>query len=431
MIPLLFVSGLFFDDTERFSLFVEGKEGIIEDVYLEFYEIESTNNRQVIIDEGFVLLKGKNYDVVDKWKGSFLSNDKLFFMSGYAEDFDDKIKVFVIGRFLERISNGSLYEVTVHAHSDQRYHLKNIGEVARIILKDTPEKIPIESKSEPKLPELLFLVKGSYRIFEDQQYVFATKLYDKKQNPTNEWNVNGGQISGANVSIKVFDRHGLPAYETNGETNKFGWFEGKLPKEIAPAGQYNVMYSVQYQNSTASEIKPLYILETKQDANFRHFTPTADIGGAGWNDGGGNNNSVMYDDVDELQRDDTDYIRSNRLGGTGPSTNTSIGFDMTTYAGVTPDHSHYIWYTLGKDIAGGSEIKVTVTLYQGTRTIAQWTHLNIDTGFTLTRNILTLEQQKSITNYEDLSLEFVAECTVCESGADRRRAQISWVHMLV
>lgn len=430
MIPLLFVSGLFFDETERFSLFVEGKEDSLSNIYLEFYEIESTKNTQVIIDRGLIMFEERKYKIVEGWKGSFLNQDKLFFMSGHAESLDDKIQVFVMGRFLERMANGSLYEITAHIHSDQRHHLKNIGEITRTILKDMPKKSPAEP--EPNLPELLFLVKSSYRIFEDQQYTFSTKLYDKKQNPTKEWNVKGGQISGANVSINVYELHEQLVHETNGKTNEFGWFEGKLPKEIAPAGQYYVTYSVQYQNSTASATRSLFILETKQDANFRHFTPTAHIGNISWNDGIGNNNGILYDDIDENQQDDSDAIRSQRIGATGGSTNSGTAhFKMSTYAGVTTDHSHYIYYTIGKDASGGSELRFTVTLYEGNRQIAQWTHLDVDEGFEKIVNVLTREQADAITDYGNLSLEFVVDCTVCESGADRRRGQISWVHMLV
>jgi hypothetical protein len=86
---------------------------------------------------------------------------------------------------------------------------------------------------------------------------------------------------------------------------------------------------------------------------------------------------------------------------------------------------------LRKDSSGGNDIKFTVTLFEGAREIAQWTHLNVDENFSLMTNVLTRDQAKTISDYNDLSLKFTAECTVCNSGNDKREGEISWIHMIV
>lgn len=36
-----------------------------DDVYLEFYEVESEKNKQVMVDKGFVLTDEKRFEIVD------------------------------------------------------------------------------------------------------------------------------------------------------------------------------------------------------------------------------------------------------------------------------------------------------------------------------------------------------------------------------
>jgi len=89
IISIFFIGSSFLEESERYVLILGDEHASPNDVYLEFYEVESVKNRQVIVDEGFVLFDDKEYWITDDWKGSFLNDDNLFFMAGKAENSDE------------------------------------------------------------------------------------------------------------------------------------------------------------------------------------------------------------------------------------------------------------------------------------------------------------------------------------------------------
>jgi len=437
IIPAFFVVNSILDESERYILLLD--DDFSNDVYLEFYEIESEKNRQMIIDQGFVKLGDEEFEIIENWKGSFLDQDKLFFMAGKAYGFDRDIDVFVMGEFLEKTIDGSLYDITIHIHSDNPTEFKTKGEVMGLNPKETPKDMPQEISTETSL-DLLFLIKDSHHRFQDQEYVFTTKLYDKKQNPLGQWNVKGGEIIGAEIVVKAVNLEGNVLREIHGNTNEFGWFDGKFPIGTTfPRGEYLVIYTVKYENNIIEEQKPLYVFEVQSHSSTRHFLPTSDILTGHWNDNKGNQNGLIFDDLDEYDPtvgpyssiDNTDYVHSKSLGKKDSFDNDTFLVGITTNGGVTSDHDHIIAYTMGKDQIDGSDINFTVTLLEGSREIAQWTHLNVTTGFNLITNTLTLEQAKSISDYGNLNLNFTAWCDPCKGGSDKRDGQVSWIHMIV
>lgn len=431
IIPAMAIGSTLLEESERYVLILGDDNTSSNDIYLEFYEIDSKNprevNHQIIVDEGYFSFAGKEYSIISDWKGSFLNDDKLFFMAGKIENTDESVDVFLMGKFLQKTIDGSLYDITVHIHSEPHIEFLTTAEIIGIIPKEITDEIQTEDPIE-----LLFLIKDTHHRFQNQDYAFTTKLYDEKQNSKGEWDAKGGAISNAEITVQIVDLDGNILREIKGNTNEFGWFEGKFPTGVVmfPRGEYLVLYTAKYQNNIVGEQKPLYVFESKTDANYRHFTPTYDLDRGQWSDQEGNNDHLMYNELDEYFRDDSDYVSSKALGKKNANTNDTFHVGITTNAGVTTDHQHIISYVLRKETVGGYEINFTVTLFDGPTQIAQWTHLNVDEDFNLMINTLTLEQKSSISNYDNLSLEFTAESLPCDS-CQKREAHVSWIHMIV
>ena len=442
VIPSLIIGSSFLIESERYVLILDESESG-NDAYIEFYPINSKKNFQVIADEGFVMIEGEEYNIVEDWKGSFIDDDKLFFMAGSVENFDEKINVFVMGKFLGKTIDGSLYDVVVHIHSEQPVEFQSTGEIIGISPTDSTNEIKKEPINEIKNEEpidILFLIQDTHHRFQDQEYVFTTKLYDKKQNPLGEWNVKGGELSNAEITVEIVDLDGNSLRKIQGTTNEFGWFEGKFPIGTTfPRGEYLVLYTAKYQDNMADVQKPFYVFEVQSHASTRHFLPTSDISRGKWSDNTGNQNQLMFDDLDEYNPllgpyssvDNTDYVHSKNLGKKDSFDSDTFHVRITTNGGVTADHDHTVLYALGKDDVGGSDINFTVTLFDGTREVAIWTHSSVANGFSLIENTLTREQVKSISNYNNLSLNFTAWCDPCLGGNDKRDGQVSWIHMIV
>ena len=187
-----------------------------------------------------------------------------------------------------------MYDFTIHVHAEKEMDIIIRGEIIEI--KETPKTISEELPKSDGV-ELLLLTVGTHHMFQDEQYTFTTKTYDQKQNPFNYWNNKGGEISDAKLTVDIIDVYGNTWYQISAKTNEWGWYDGKLLPNIFEPGEYSVVFTVEYQNSTAQVIKPLFVNEIERDANYRHFIPSEDLGEVSWNDGRGNNNGLMYDDV--------------------------------------------------------------------------------------------------------------------------------------
>src|SRR5574338_160007 len=155
--------------------------------------------------------------------------------------------------------------------------------------------------------------------------------------------------------------------------------------------------------------------------------PDSDITKDNWDDAtGGNNNNVLYDEIDESAQNDADYSTSGPLSLLDTIETWEVGLSNV----IDPQSSsnHIVRYAYGKDASGGAQINLTVYLLQGGTQIASWTHSNIANGFTLATQTLSAAEADSITNYSDLRLRFTATYS---SGISARSAQISWAELEV
>lgn len=140
--------------------------------------------------------------------------------------------------------------------------------------------------------------------------------------------------------------------------------------------------------------------------------PSADSADGNWvNQAGSNVN--LYQSIDELPPgqniDDTDFIRSEILPN-----NSGVRIKLTALADPASSVQHEIHWRPGKDLTGGPQVNMTVTLRQGGGTtlgggtqIATFTRNNVD-AFTTYIEQLSGVEADSITDYSDLYLEFYA-----------------------
>lgn len=156
--------------------------------------------------------------------------------------------------------------------------------------------------------------------------------------------------------------------------------------------------------------------------------PDSDITKDNWDDLlGGDNDDILYDEINESVRNDINYATSGQLIPIVDETETwEVGLSNV----IDPETSsnHIVRYAYGKDAAGGVQINLTVRLLQGSTEIASWPHLNIGNGFTSANQTLSSAQADSITNYSDLRLRFTADYA---SSIAPRSAQISWAELEV
>lgn len=149
--------------------------------------------------------------------------------------------------------------------------------------------------------------------------------------------------------------------------------------------------------------------------------PDSDVSKGNWDDPNGNNNDILYDDVDEVTPSDTDYIQS----GTDPSNDTcELGLSTVVDPEVSVDH--YVRYRYRKQMSGGGQpgvIDITVRLLQGAVQIASWTHNAVTETWTPAVQTLSGAQADNISDYSNLRIEVTANKS---SGARTSWGECSW-----
>lgn len=115
---------------------------------------------------------------------------------------------------------------------------------------------------------------------------------------------------------------------------------------------------------------------------------------------------------------DADYIAS----PTSPS-NAAYSASLGSLTDPVSSTGHILRYRYAKSATSGRTINLTVTLQQGTTTIASWTHNGIDAITTATQT-LTGAQADAITDYSQLRFLVSANAT---GGGAGREARVYWV----
>lgn len=156
--------------------------------------------------------------------------------------------------------------------------------------------------------------------------------------------------------------------------------------------------------------------------------PDSDVSKENWDDAvGGDNDDVLYDEINEIARNDTNYATSGPLSSGGDLSETwEVG--LSDVADPLTSSNHVLQYVYRKDAPGGSQIDLTVKLMQGTTEIASWFHDKIGATATLASQTLSTAQADSITDYNDLRIRFVAEYS---NGAGTKSAVITWAQFQV
>ena len=114
---------------------------------------------------------------------------------------------------------------------------------------------------EDKDDNISILTKYTQRVYSKQIAQIEIKIYDKEQNKLNKFSQNYGQISDANVSVKITNEENKTIHSANGTTNEFGFFETEmLIPDNSKRESLTVEIMAENENSKASKILQIFSL---------------------------------------------------------------------------------------------------------------------------------------------------------------------------
>ena len=137
-----------------------------------------------------------------------------------------------------------------------------------------------------------------------------------------------------------------------------------------------------------------------------YLYPDADTSIGNWTTDAGSA-SNLYQQIDEVTANDSDYVRSEIQ----PVTSKAKFRLSNSVPKPVASADQWVKYRYQKSgDAGAPLLNLTVRLIEGASTIrASWTHTNISATLTDASQLLTGPQKSSITDYDDLFIEFEAD----------------------
>lgn len=138
--------------------------------------------------------------------------------------------------------------------------------------------------------------------------------------------------------------------------------------------------------------------------------------------------------IDEVTRDDADYIGTTPLEGDIPTDTVEFSLSDSAIPSIINDVT--LRYTFAEAGSGASNPDLRVTLLEGASTIAgPWTELGqlpVNPTFSQSNRVLSAGEIASIVDYNSLSVELHGDCTGCPTQNNQRdRAQVSWVELVI
>ncbi len=159
----------------------------------------------------------------------------------------------------------------------------------------------------------------------------------------------------------------------------------------------------------------------------QYARPDSDVTKGNWDDPNGNNNDILYDDIDEETPSDSDYIES----PDDPSSEScEVGLSDVTDPESSSGHTIRVRYQAPE--SGGGQpatIDFTIALMEGATERASWVEQpDPPTTWATASYTLTTGEADSIGNYANLRLRFTANKT---GGARTTRIEVSWAEFEV
>ena len=128
---------------------------------------------------------------------------------------------------------------------------------------------PVISKSNPsstqktiKLSQIKLVVKSYDRVVVGNVYGFEVKTFDKKSNPTGNFDQKYGIVPGANISVVLKDKNGKILMTFNGITNNQGYYTASKPiVNYLPTATYQGIFNATKSDYLSdSVVKTVFIL---------------------------------------------------------------------------------------------------------------------------------------------------------------------------
>lgn len=133
-----------------------------------------------------------------------------------------------------------------------------------------------------------------------------------------------------------------------------------------------------------------------------------------------------YSDIDEIIRDDSDFIQSRPLG---KSAQDLVDFKFSPGLDAHQNFDHVLRLVYKEGSIGTNHPHLTLTLREGGNVIEEWTYYDLPTVFTVAEHTISPTNIEKISDYANLYITIRAWCdnTCTSTPGSKDVVQISWL----
>ena len=262
----------------------------------------SSSKLPISVVEGLIIHDNKDFVTSKNWKGTIFRNDKLLVLSGDAISYDGTmLKMELLGKLVDNTTRGAMYRlVGIIIHDNQRViifaenieimninHLTNeiiLNEMPHIIINQSNVLKKLEAPIIKKSAPITVITKHTDRLYIEYPYIFTSKVYLLKENPHDYFDLKGGEVQGAHVTVEIVDNNGKVVKSFNGTTDRFGYFSDSfLPPDNFALGTYMVHVTAEKDGSSDTDdlvlhiFQPAILLGGSAQTNVVETNATSDI----------------------------------------------------------------------------------------------------------------------------------------------------------
>lgn len=117
------------------------------------------------------------------------------------------------------------------------------------------------SKNAPQLDQIKLVVQSFDKVTVGYSYGFSVKTFDKKLNPTGDYDQKNGKISNVDISVAIIDKNNKIVKTMKGKTDSQGYYSDSFSiVNYVPSVTYHVMFNATKSNYLSdSVIKTVFV----------------------------------------------------------------------------------------------------------------------------------------------------------------------------
>lgn len=231
------------------------------------FQLEMLSPANPVLRQGTLVLDGEER-TIENFNLIFYRDGRLFRLNAESED----LTIRANGRMLASNQEGSIYHlsgaITRDGTSERFLLVAILKPIEEQKTADSAEILP-EKEIVAEKEDVLILIQHTDRVEWRSPYQFTVRTFDPLLNSFSDFYKTSGYLEGVPISATITDPLGNVIETLNGETQKFGYYDGSfLIPDNSRTGTYILNVTVSGEKfKTSSKDLPFFVDPPRPDGS--------------------------------------------------------------------------------------------------------------------------------------------------------------------